>query len=81
MPSSGDPGFHSVVLWTRLAPDPLNGGGMPNRPVHVKWEVATDADMRNIVRQGAAATLARDGHTVHVLVAVLPSDRWFFYRF
>ncbi len=27
--ASGDPLPDSVVLWTRLAPDPLNGGGMP----------------------------------------------------
>ena len=79
--ASGDPGFHSAVLWTRLAPDPLNGGGMPNRPVLVRWEVATDASMRNIVRQGATTALARNGHTVHVLVAGLSSDRWFFYQF
>ena len=26
--ASGDPTPTSVVLWTRLAPDPLNGGGM-----------------------------------------------------
>ncbi|MGW1882533.1 PhoD-like phosphatase N-terminal domain-containing protein [Streptomyces sp. NPDC001970] len=31
--ASGDPDHHSVVLWTRLAPDPLNAetGGMPVR--------------------------------------------------
>ena len=30
---SGNPTPNSVVLWTRLAPDPLNGGGMSQRPV------------------------------------------------
>ena len=25
--ASGDPAPDGVVLWTRLAPDPLNGGG------------------------------------------------------
>ena len=38
------PTAHSVVLWTRLAPDPLNGGGMGNTTVPVRWEVALDAD-------------------------------------
>lgn len=28
--ASGDPDAQSVVLWTRLAPDPLHGGGMPD---------------------------------------------------
>jgi alkaline phosphatase D len=27
--ASGDPVADGFVLWTRLAPDPLNGGGMP----------------------------------------------------
>ena len=30
--ASGDPGPDGVVLWTRLAPDPLNGGGMAPEP-------------------------------------------------
>src|SRR5215210_3933603 len=35
--ASGDPLPNSVVLWTRLAPDPLNGGGMPDGEVTVDW--------------------------------------------
>ena len=31
--ASGDPLPEGVVLWTRLAPDPLNGGAMPPNPV------------------------------------------------
>ena len=31
--ASGDPLPGGVILWTRLAPDPLRGGGMP--PVRV----------------------------------------------
>ena len=27
--ASGDPAPDDVVLWTRLAPEPLTGGGMP----------------------------------------------------
>ena len=34
--ASGDPTPVGVVLWTRLAPDPLNGGGMPALPVLVQ---------------------------------------------
>ena len=41
--ASGDPLPDRVVLWTRLAPDPLAGGGMPGADVDVVWEVATDA--------------------------------------
>src|ERR1700709_1097656 len=52
--ASGDPWPDSVVLWTRLAPDPLNDGGMPKEDVLVHWRVATDEHMTKIVRQGTA---------------------------
>src|SRR5215510_9033707 len=51
--ASGDPWPDSVVLWTRLAPDPLHGGGMPRENVEVRWRVATDERMTKIVKQGA----------------------------
>ncbi len=44
--ASGDPLPDGIVLWTRLAPDPLHGGGMPDRPVTVEWEVAEDERFR-----------------------------------
>jgi alkaline phosphatase D len=43
--ASGDPASDGVVLWTRLAPEPLNGGGI-SEPVVVTWEVGDDAGMR-----------------------------------
>ena len=33
--ASGDPWPDSVVLWTRLAPEPLEGGGMPMTRIEV----------------------------------------------
>ena len=50
--ASGDPLPDGVVLWTRLAPDPLKGGGMPDKRVTVQWQVAIDERFRNIVREG-----------------------------
>src|SRR6185295_9018015 len=41
--ASGDPLPDGVVLWTRLAPAPLEGGGMPMAVVEVGWEIARDA--------------------------------------
>jgi alkaline phosphatase D len=79
--ASGDPDFCSVVLWTRLAPDPLNGGGMSNRPVPVQWEVAKDPGMIHVIRHGTAIAQSRDGHAVTVVAAGLPSDEWLYYRF
>src|SRR4029453_796277 len=43
--TSGDPAPDGMVLWTRLAPDPLRGGGMPAAPVIVQWEVAPDGGL------------------------------------
>ena len=50
--ASGDPLPDGVLLWTRLALDPLHGGGMPNRPIPVDYEVARDAAFKNVVRRG-----------------------------
>ena len=79
--ASGDPGRHSVVLWTRLAPDPLHGGGMPEATVPVRYEVATDEGFRRVVRRGKVAAEARFGHSVHVVAHGLQPGRWYWYRF
>ena len=79
--ASGDPDADSVVLWTRLAPDPLNGGGMPPIDVSVHWEVAEDERFRRVVRHGTASARPAWGHSVHVTVAGLRHDRWYWYRF
>ena len=80
--ASGDPSRRRVVLWTRLAPDPLQrrrhaasrcrrrlGGGRGR----------ADAEGR------PAAAWRRRGpewaHSVHVEVSGLEPDRWYWYRF
>src|SRR5690349_18363432 len=50
--ASGDPAPDGFVIWTRLAPKPLEGGGMPADPVEVAWQVAEDEGMTKIVREG-----------------------------
>jgi alkaline phosphatase D len=79
--ASGDPSADGVVLWTRLAPDPLEGGGMPDRPVRVEWEVATDERMRRVVRRGSVYAVPDRAHAVHAEVHGLRSDSWYWYRF
>ncbi len=79
--ASGDPAPDGFVLWTRLALDPLNGGGMPDEPIDVRWQVAADENMRRPVRGGVAAADPRLGHSVHVEVSGLDPDRWYWYRF
>src|ERR687895_287594 len=79
--ASGDPTSDGVVLWTRLAPDPLAGGGMPNRPVPVQWEVASDERFRRVVARGTQAAVPQSAHSVHVEVRGLRSGAWYWYRF
>ena len=78
--ASGDPSLDGFVLWTRLAPDPLNGGGMGG-DVGVRWEVASDEAFRQVVQSGTAAAPAELAHSVHVEITGLEPDRWYWYRF
>ncbi len=79
--ASGDPLPDGVVIWTRLAPDPLNGGGMPQKKVQVRWEVAEDESFRRVVEKGKAFARPELAHSVHVEVGDLESGREYFYRF
>ena len=78
---SGDPLPDGVVLWTRLAPDPVNGGGMPNEAVRVRWEVASDEGMTRIVKRGTVDARPDLAHSVHAEVDGLQPARWYWYRF
>lgn len=79
--ASGDPVADGFVLWTRLAPDPLNGGGMPPEDVPVRWEVVRDERFLQIAKRGETLATLDLAHSVHVDVAGLDPDRWYFYRF
>ena len=53
--AAGDPAPDGFVIWTRLAPRPLEPGhGMPSAPMAVQWEVAADAAFAQVVRKGEA---------------------------
>jgi alkaline phosphatase D len=79
--ASGDPTPDGFVLWTRLAPDPLHGGGMPPEAFVVGWQVATDESMTKIVRDGNTIATPALAHSVHVEVGGLESGRPYWYRF
>ncbi|WP_338787244.1 alkaline phosphatase D family protein [Metabacillus sp. FJAT-53654] len=82
--ASGDPLSDSVVLWTRLAPNPLaedGRGGMDNSYVSVEWEVAEDENFSRIVRNGTEIAGPELGHSVHAEVYGLKSCREYYYRF
>lgn len=79
--ASGDPASDGVVLWTRLATDPLNGGGMLPENYSVKWEVASDDGFQKIVQSGTELATPQMGHSVHVELSGLKPDSWYWYRF
>ncbi len=79
--ASGAPLPDGVVLWTRLAPDPLNGGGLPPAAIELRWEVARDEGFRDIVRHGTALAEPQHAHSVHVEADGLEPARWYWYRF
>ncbi|MFD5318530.1 alkaline phosphatase D family protein [Streptomyces sp. NPDC127098] len=80
--ASGDPLPDGVVLWTRLAPDPLAPfGGMDRRTYPVRWEVATDERFSRVVRRGTTHVGPEFSHSAHVDVRGLEPWREYFYRF
>ncbi|KOV57723.1 alkaline phosphatase [Streptomyces sp. NRRL WC-3618] len=79
--ASGDPLPDGIVLWTRLAPDPLHGGGMPARAVAVEWQISEDSRFRRQVRRGYAWARPEYGHSVHADIRGLRPDRHYWYRF
>ncbi len=80
--ASGDPASDGFVLWTRLAPRPLEpGGGMAAEPVEVAWQVAEDEAMSRVVQRGTATANLAWAHSVHVEVAGLQPERWYWYQF
>ncbi len=79
--ASGDPTPTGVVLWTRLAPDPLNGGGMDPHAVEVRWTIFADEAGKRVVRQGTAQATPEMGHSVHVEAEGLESAHTYWYRF
>ena len=54
---------------------------MPRRRVPVKWQVATDNQMRQVVQQGTALASPELAHSVHVEVGGLESYRHYWYQF
>lgn len=79
--ASGYPRPDGMVLWTRLAPEPLAGGGMPQAAVEVGWEIARDESFRNIVRRGREIAAPELAHSVHAEIRGLEPARWYWYRF
>lgn len=72
--ASGDPLPDGVVLWTRLAPRPLEpAGGMPPESVGVSWQICEDEGMANVVQSGTVTARPEWAHSVHVEMLTDPN--------
>ena len=82
--ASGDPAPDGVVLWTRLATEPLAAdgrGGMPERRFPVQYQVSEDPGFTRIVRSGTVVASPELGHSVHPEIHGLQPSRHYWYRF
>ena len=72
--ASGDPAPDGVVLWTRVTPP-------TDTDLDVRWRIATDPDLQNVVQSGAAQTGRDRDYTVRVEVAGLAPGTTYYYGF
>lgn len=79
--ASGDPVADGFVIWTRIAPAPLDPQALAPEALRVAWEVAEDAGMKKIVKRGEAWARPEMAHAVHVDVRGLAPARPYYYRF
>ena len=79
--ASGAPREDSVVLWTRLAPRPLDGGGLADQAIPVEWQIAEDESFSKVIANGSEQAVAALGHSVHAEVQGLKPGRPYWYRF
>ncbi len=71
--ASGDPTSNSVILWTRVTTDSMQA--------HVKWHIARDTGMTDIVAEGWVVTDGEMDFTVKVDVSGLNPYTTYYYDF
>jgi alkaline phosphatase D len=73
--ASGDPHPYGVILWTRVTP--------ASRPasVSVRYEIATDPQLRQVVDRGVQSTGPERDYTVKVDATALRPGTTYYYRF
>lgn len=74
--ASGDPLSDRVILWTRITPSTVNSD-----TIYVKWRIATDTAMTNIVNSGNTKTTQLRDYTVKVDATGLQPDKFYYYDF
>jgi alkaline phosphatase D len=71
--ASGDPSGTSVIIWSRLS-------GKSSKQT-VRWAVASDAELTDVVAEGVETTDAESDYTLKVDVSGLSSGSTYYYAF
>lgn len=79
--ASGDALPTGFVIWTRLAPSPLDASATGAEPIPVGYEISADENFRKIVQTGHAVAHPDNAHAVHVDVQGMAPGRPYWYRF
>ncbi|MEZ5557974.1 MAG: alkaline phosphatase D family protein [Pseudomonadales bacterium] len=79
--ASGCPRPDRVTLWTRIAPNPLQGGGGPVGDLSVRCRVCRDPELTDTVIDTLVSAPAEDAHSVHFTARGLEPHREYFYQF
>lgn len=74
--ASGDPMSDRVIIWTRVTPDSLD-----DAPVIVKWKVAKDTGMTDVIHNGSLITNSDKDYTVKIDVTELNPETYYYYEF
>ncbi|MCW1925242.1 alkaline phosphatase D family protein [Luteolibacter arcticus] len=78
--ASGDPVNDGFIIWTRVTPKPTGNLNF-HRKVPVKWIVASDPLLTQVVAQGNQFALAASDFTVKVDVRGLAAGQTYYYGF
>jgi alkaline phosphatase D len=70
--ASGEPGAHSVILWTRYV-----AGAEPK----LRWEVAETLDFARVVSEGTASAAPDNDFCCKPVASGLVPARWYYFRF
>ena len=76
--ASGDPLTDRVILWTRVTPP---AGHDDSRPLDVRWRIASDDKMANLVGRGTAQAASERDYTVKVDAGNLKPGATYYYAF
>ena len=76
--ASGDPLWDRVILWTRVTPP---AGHPTDRPLDVRWQIASDEHLQNVVARGTAQSAVERDFTVKVDASSLKPGATYYYAF